>query len=73
MIQHNAVYKEGRVNTLKIIIITQKKYNKLEDADIKWNFQKFIIDKEGNIIRVVSPRTHINNDEITNTIESLLK
>ena len=22
--------------------LTQKKYNKLEDADIKWNFQKFI-------------------------------
>lgn len=53
--------------------LTQKKYNKLEDADIKWNFQKFIIDKTGKIVKVVSPRESIDSPENIALIESLLK
>jgi len=53
--------------------LTQKKYNQLEDADIKWNFQKFVIDKSGKIVKVISPRDHINSDENIQLLESLLK
>lgn len=53
--------------------LTQKKYNNLQDADIKWNFQKFIFDKHGKMIKVVSPRDHINSAENIQLIESLLK
>lgn len=53
--------------------LTQKKYNKLEDADIKWNFQKFVVDKTGKIVKVVSPRDHINSAENISFIEGLLK
>ena len=53
--------------------LTQKKYNQLEDADVKWNFQKFIIDKNGKIVKVVSPRTSIQDPEIIQLIEGLLK
>jgi glutathione peroxidase len=53
--------------------LTQKKYNQLEDADIKWNFQKFIIDKTGKIVKVVSPRESIDSPENIALIESLLK
>lgn len=53
--------------------LTQKKYNGLQDADIKWNFQKFIIDKQGKIVKVVSPREHINSQENMQYIEQLLK
>ena len=53
--------------------LTQKKYNKLQEADIKWNFQKFIIDKSGKIVKVVSPRENIDSPENIALIESLLK
>ncbi len=53
--------------------LTQKKYNKLEDADIKWNFQKFVVDETGKIVKVVSPRDHINSAENISFIEGLLK
>jgi glutathione peroxidase len=53
--------------------LTQKKYNQLQDADIKWNFQKFIFDKNGKMVKVVSPRDHINDAENIKLIESLLK
>lgn len=53
--------------------LTQKKYNQLEDADIKWNFQKFIFNEQGKMVKVVSPRDHINSEENIDFIESLLK
>jgi len=52
--------------------LTQKKYNQLEDAEIKWNFQKFIIDKTGKMVKVVTPREHINDPANIKLIESLL-
>jgi glutathione peroxidase len=53
--------------------LTQKKYNKLEDASIKWNFQKFLIDKEGNIVKAISPKTKVTDSAVISDIESLLK
>lgn len=53
--------------------LTQKKYNKLEDADIKWNFQKFLLDKKGNVRLVIGPKTHVTDPEIIAAIEKLLK
>lgn len=52
--------------------LTQKRYNQLEDADVKWNFQKFIVDKKGVIRKVVSPKTKIDSPEIKDIIEKLL-
>lgn len=52
--------------------LTQKKYNQLEDADIKWNFQKFIFDKHGKLIKVVPPREQINSEDNLKLIEKLL-
>jgi glutathione peroxidase len=53
--------------------LTQKKYNKLEDASIKWNFQKFLIDKEGNIVKAISPKTKVTDSVVIADIEALLK
>jgi glutathione peroxidase len=53
--------------------LTQKKYNKLEDANIKWNFQKFLIDKEGNVKKVINPKTKVTDSVVIADIESLLK
>lgn len=49
--------------------LTQKAKNGLEDADVKWNFQKFLIDENGNLAKVISPRTKPMDEEIVNWIE----
>jgi glutathione peroxidase len=53
--------------------LTLKKYNKLEDADVKWNFQKFLIDKKGNVRQIIGPKTHVTDAEIISAMEKLLK
>ncbi|MDR1925986.1 MAG: MBL fold metallo-hydrolase [Planctomycetaceae bacterium] len=37
--------------------LTEKKYNGKADAPVQWNFQKFIIDEEGNWIKSIPPKT----------------
>ncbi|MCU4175950.1 glutathione peroxidase [Carboxylicivirga sp. N1Y90] len=44
--------------------LTQENLNKLEDNKVKWNFQKYLIDEKGNLVKVVSPRTKPYDDEI---------
>jgi glutathione peroxidase len=53
--------------------LTQKKYNNLEDASIKWNFQKFLIDREGNMVKAINPKTKISDSSVIANIEALLK
>ena len=49
--------------------MTQKKLNGLEDSDVKWNFQKYLIDESGKLSKVIDPRTLPNDPEIINWIE----
>ena len=41
-------------------------------GDIEWNFEKFIIDKSGNIITRFRSKTKPESEEVTKSIESLL-
>ncbi len=50
--------------------LTSKELNGVEDAEITWNFQKFLIDEEGNWVRSVPPRTLPDAEEIVEWIES---
>jgi glutathione peroxidase len=43
----------------------------LEGSNIKWNFTKFLIDQDGNVVKRYAPTT--NPEEITGDIEKLLK
>lgn len=36
--------------------LTHKSENGVLDTDIQWNFQKFLIDEEGNLVGTLSPR-----------------
>jgi glutathione peroxidase len=49
--------------------LTEKSKNGLEDNSVQWNFQKYLIDENGYLIKVVSPRTSPDDIEITNWIE----
>lgn len=48
--------------------LTQKEENGVIDAPITWNFQKFLIDKEGNIITTFAPKQKVTNKEVRRTI-----
>ncbi|SFT43899.1 glutathione peroxidase [Lishizhenia tianjinensis] len=36
--------------------LTEKALNGLEDSEVQWNFQKYLIDEEGKLVRVVAPQ-----------------
>lgn len=50
--------------------LTQKAKNGLEDSEVQWNFQKYLINEKGELEKVVSPRTLPTDTEIVNWIES---
>ena len=43
-----------------------------EDGDIKWNFEKFLIDKSGNIVARFRSKVTPESDELTKAIEKEL-
>ena len=49
--------------------LTQKAKNGLEDSTVEWNFQKYLIDENGHLVDVISPRVLPNDSSITNWIE----
>lgn len=49
--------------------LTQKSKNGLEDSEVGWNFQKYLLNEKGELEKVVSPRTQPNDDEIVNWIK----
>ncbi|MDR0536499.1 MAG: glutathione peroxidase [Tannerellaceae bacterium] len=48
--------------------LTQKDKNGKADAEVTWNFQKFLIDEDGNWIKSIPPRTVPLSEEITSWI-----
>jgi len=48
--------------------LTKKDYNGVMDSDVKWNFQKYLIDENGHLVKVISPKTKPMDAEIVNWI-----
>lgn len=44
--------------------LTKKSLNGAEDSEVKWNFQKYLIDENGRLEAVFSPRTTPLDEEI---------
>lgn len=44
--------------------LTEKSLNGLEDSSVKWNFQKYLLNEEGKLEKVIEPRTLPNDPEI---------
>lgn len=40
--------------------------------EVSWNFQKFVINREGKVVKSISPRTHVTDGEVVKLVESLL-
>ena len=52
--------------------LTQKSENGKVDAPIEWNFQKFLIDRNGNVVKSFRPKVKPLNKDLTKEIEKLL-
>jgi glutathione peroxidase len=50
--------------------LTEKSQNGLEDSDVEWNFQKYLINENGELEKVISPRTNPMDDEIVNWLKA---
>lgn len=48
--------------------LTEKDLNGLEDSSVSWNFQKYLIDENGKLVKVLSPRTDPLDKEVTDWI-----
>jgi len=49
--------------------LTSKKENGLMDSDVTWNFQKYMIDEEGQLVGIVAPWRRPDCRKIVNWIE----
>lgn len=48
--------------------LTEKEQNGVEDSSVSWNFQKYLIDENGKLVKHFSPRTDPLDDEIVGWI-----
>jgi glutathione peroxidase len=49
--------------------LTQKSKNGLEDSEVGWNFQKYLLNEKGELVKVISPRTSPTDPEIVNWVK----
>lgn len=52
--------------------LTQKAENGVIDAPVTWNFQKFLVGKDGKVITSFSPRTLVSEAEVVAAVEKAL-
>jgi glutathione peroxidase len=50
--------------------LTSKDLNGIQNSSVKWNFQKYLIDESGNLVKVIQPATKPNDPSIVSWIES---
>ena len=49
--------------------LTNKSKNGLEDNKVQWNFQKYLLDENGYLVKVISPRITPDDSQISAWIE----
>ena len=50
--------------------LTQKAKNGLQDSEVEWNFQKYLINENGELVKVIKPRTLPTDPEVINWIKA---
>ena len=50
--------------------LTQKQKNSVKDSSVSWNFQKYLLDENGQLVDVVGPRTQPDDIKILQWIKS---
>lgn len=49
--------------------LTQKSKNGLEDSEVSWNFQKYLINEDGHLDKVISPKTLPTDEVVINWVK----
>lgn len=49
--------------------LTQQEKNGVMDSEVKWNFQKYMIDEDGKLVDFASPKTKPFDEKIVNWIK----
>lgn len=49
--------------------LTEKSKNGLEDSKVAWNFQKYLLNEKGELVKVIQPKTLPSDKEIVSWIE----
>ena len=49
--------------------LTQKSKNGLQDSEVQWNFQKYLINEKGELEKVIAPKTLPKDPEILDWIK----
>ncbi|MBN9285445.1 MULTISPECIES: glutathione peroxidase [Flavobacterium] len=49
--------------------LTEKAKNGLEDSQVEWNFQKYLINEKGQLVKVIHPKTLPDSPEVVNWIK----
>ena len=50
--------------------LTEKQKNGLQDSEVAWNFQKYLLDEQGELVMVVEPKTLPTDPSIIDWIET---
>jgi glutathione peroxidase len=50
--------------------LTQKAKNGLEDSEVQWNFQKYLINEKGELEKVISPKTLPTDPDVVKWIKA---
>jgi glutathione peroxidase len=53
--------------------LTRKELNGVEDSEVKWNFQKYLVSKEGRLLEVIQPGTSVKEAEVRSSIREALR
>ncbi|MDR1762833.1 MAG: glutathione peroxidase [Dysgonamonadaceae bacterium] len=48
--------------------LTKKELNGVADAEVTWNFQKFLIDEQGRLVKSIEPKVSPDSEEIIDWI-----
>ena len=48
--------------------LTKKSKNNYKDSRVTWNFQKYLVNKQGRVEKIISPRTRPDSEEIVSWI-----
>ena len=61
---------KGRKKHPLYAFLTEKSKNGLKDSKVKWNFQKYLLNREGVLEKIISPKTRPSSQEVVDWIES---